>query len=96
MSLDAAWGIVEGWLGRPNVHCPTPTTRHAAILGPLLAQARAVGNHTSDAHLAALAIEWGLELVSSDHDFARYPGLRWSDPLLASPAARTGLDPQSP
>ena len=81
MWIEDAWEIVEAWLGRPNVTCPTPTARHAGILGPLLRQAKAYGNHTTDAHLAALAIEWGLELVSADHDFARYPGLRWRDPL---------------
>jgi predicted nucleic acid-binding protein len=39
------------------------------------------GNLTSDAHLAALAIEHGAELCSSDHDFARFPGLKWRNPL---------------
>lgn len=81
ISIDDAWGTVEGWLERPNVRCPAPTERHAAIFGDLLRSARAAANHTSDAHLAALAIEWGLELISGDHDFARYPGLRWRDPL---------------
>ncbi len=51
------------------------------ILAPLLISGKATGNHVPDAHLAALAIEWGLELQSSDRDFARYPGLRWRDPL---------------
>jgi hypothetical protein len=81
MAITDAWRVVEGWLASANVHCPTPTARHPAILGQLLGHARASGNHTTDAHLAALAIEWGLELVSADHDFARYPGLRWRDPL---------------
>jgi toxin-antitoxin system PIN domain toxin len=81
LSIEQAWGVVRGWLGRANVRCPVPTERHEAILGGLLLQGRATGNHTSDAHLAALAIEWGLELCSADHDFARYRGLRWLDPL---------------
>lgn len=81
MTIGEAWAIVEGWLTRANVRCPTPTARHPAILGELLTRVRAAGNHTSDAHLAALSIEWGLELMSADHDFARYPGLRWRDPL---------------
>lgn len=81
LRIEAAWRVVEGWLSRANVRCPVPTERHRAVLGDLLVSARASGNHTSDAHLAALAIEWGLELVSADHDFARYPGLRWTDPL---------------
>jgi predicted nucleic acid-binding protein len=47
----------------------------------LLASGRAAANYTSDAHLAALAIEWGFELQSADRDFTRYPDLRWPDPL---------------
>ncbi len=81
LDLDQAWSVVEGWLARPNVRIPVPTERHADILGRLLIGGHAAGDHTSDAHLAALAIEWGLELQSADRDFARYPELRWVDPL---------------
>ena len=84
LGIEEAWSVVEGWLSRANVRCPAPTERHRVVLGELLREARASGNHTTDAHLAALAIEWGLELVSADHDFARYPGLRWRDPLQAA------------
>jgi toxin-antitoxin system PIN domain toxin len=82
--LDAptARRVVEGWLERPNVGAPTPTERHAALFGDLLVGGRATGNHSTDAHLAALAVEWGLVLVSADRDFARYPGLRWHDPTV--------------
>lgn len=83
LHIDQAWGVVEEWLARPNVQVPVPTERHVAILGRLLHDGRASGNHTTDAHLAALAIEWGLELQSADRDFARYPGLRWRDPLAS-------------
>jgi toxin-antitoxin system PIN domain toxin len=81
LSVEQAWNVVRGWLELGNVHVPIPGERHAAILGDVLVRGQAGGNHTSDAHLAALAIEWGLELVSADRDFARYPGLRWRDPL---------------
>lgn len=81
LSIEVAWDVVRGWLARPNVRVPVPTERHETILGGLLTRGRATGNHTSDAHLAALAIEWGFELQSADRDFARYPGLRWRDPL---------------
>jgi toxin-antitoxin system PIN domain toxin len=87
LAIEQAWRVVEGWLTRSNVRCPVPTERHGAILGELLVTARASANHVPDAHLAAIAIEWGLELVSADHDFARYPGLRWRDPLSAAPAS---------
>jgi toxin-antitoxin system PIN domain toxin len=81
LDLERAWAVVRGWLDRPNVRIPVPTERHAAILERLLTGGRATGDHTSDAHLGALAIEWGLELQSADRDFARYPELRWVDPL---------------
>lgn len=75
------WEVASGWLARPNVFVPVPTEAHAETLGRLLVGGRAGGDHTSDAHLAALAIEWALELQSADRDFARYPGLRCRDPL---------------
>ena len=81
LSLDEAWSTVETWLDRDNVWVPVPTDRHRPILARLLADGSARGNHTMDAHLAALAIEWGLELLSADRDFARYADLRWRDPL---------------
>ncbi|MDQ3979231.1 MAG: PIN domain-containing protein [Actinomycetota bacterium] len=83
LDIGAAWAVVQGWLDRPNVWTPLPTERHPRILARLLVEARASGNHTTDAHLAALAIEWGLQLQSADRDFSRYPGLRWRDPLAA-------------
>jgi predicted nucleic acid-binding protein len=81
LGIEQAWSVVRGWLERANVSCPGPTERHQALLGDLLVRGRAGGNHTSDAHLAALAIEWGLERCSADRDFARYPGLQWRDRL---------------
>lgn len=81
LHIDQAWNVVSEWLERPNVWTPAPTERHPSILGPLLLEAKAGGNHTTDAHLAALAIEWGLELQTADRGFSRFPGLRWQDPL---------------
>jgi predicted nucleic acid-binding protein len=60
-----------------------PTERHAVLLRELLAPLGTGGNLTSDAHLAALAIEHGATLCSCDVDFSRFPGLRWVDPLSA-------------
>jgi uncharacterized protein len=80
LELAIAWSVVSGWLSRPNVRTPVPTEAHADRLAEMLVSGRATADHTSDAHLAALAIEWGLVLVSADRDFARYPGLRWHDP----------------
>ena len=81
LTIGEAWETVSSWLERSNVWVPAPTDRHGEILGGLLLGGRATGNHAMDAHLAALAIEWGLELLSADGDFARYRGLRWRDPL---------------
>ena len=84
LDTRTAWDVVAAWLARPNVRCPSPTERHAELLRRLLLEGTASGNHVPDAHLAALAIEWGLELQSADADFARYPGLRWRNPLQPS------------
>lgn len=81
LAVDEALDVVDGWLARPNVVVVHPTDRHAAVLRELLAPLGAGGNLTTDAHLAALAIEHGAELCSSDADFSRFPGLRWRDPL---------------
>ena len=83
LAVEQAWETVTGWLDRDNVWIPVATERHREILAGLLLEGRASGNHAMDAHLAALAIEWGLELWSADRDFARYPGLRWRDPLTS-------------
>ena len=80
LDVDVAWSVVDGWLKQSNVRTPAPTDAHVDLLAELLVSGRATGNHTTDAHLAALAIEWGPVLVSADRDFARYPGLRWHDP----------------
>ncbi len=72
---------VESWLGRPQSQIVNPGPRHLEILGGLMHEARASGRLTTDAHLAALAIETQSELHSNDLDFARFPGLRWRNPL---------------
>lgn len=76
-----AFELVEGWLAQPCATIVHPTDRHATLLRELLEPLGTAGNLTSDAHLAALAIEHGAELCSSDSDFSRFPGLRWLDPL---------------
>jgi uncharacterized protein len=81
LGVDTAIGLVESWLEQPCVTVVHPTGRHAAVLGELLLPLGTAGNLTSDAHLAALAIEHGAELCSCDVDFSRFSGLRWIDPL---------------
>ena len=79
--MAEAWRQMEEWLEQPTVWIPQPTERHAQVLGRLLSQSGAAGRLVPDAHLAALAIEHGLELCSNDGDFARFEGLRWTNPL---------------
>jgi toxin-antitoxin system PIN domain toxin len=72
---------LEEWLELPHFFVPQPSDRHFSIWSSLLEAAGTAGNLTTDAHLAALAIERGLILHSTDADFARFPGLKWINPL---------------
>ena len=81
VAVSAAWGQVESWLAAKSVWIPLPTERHQQVLGPLLANTASRANLVPDAHLAALAIEHGLQLCSTDGDFARFDGLEWENPL---------------
>lgn len=81
LPVARACAQVEAWLAQPQVALIHPGGRHAAILFDLLRRLGSGGNLTSDAHLAALAIEHQAELNSTDADFARFPGLRWRNPL---------------
>lgn len=81
LGVDTAFELVEAWLEQPSVTVVHPGPRHAGILRELLLPLGTGGNLTSDAHLAALAIEHGAELCSSDADFARFHGVNWTNPL---------------
>jgi len=81
MPLDAAFDLIDTWLEQPSVSIVDPGPRHRTILRGLLSPMGSGGNLTSDAHLAALALEHRAELCSSDHDFQRFPGLKWRNPL---------------
>jgi toxin-antitoxin system PIN domain toxin len=72
---------VRSWLGRSNVQVLDPGPRHLEILEGLVDALGVAGNLTTDAHLAALAIEHQCELHSNDTDFGRFSGLRWRNPL---------------
>jgi toxin-antitoxin system PIN domain toxin len=80
-AVHRAWAQVEAWLNMDSSWIPTPTRRHRELLGALITASRAGAELVPDAHLAALAIEHGLVLVSTDGDFARFRGLRWENPL---------------
>jgi toxin-antitoxin system PIN domain toxin len=72
---------VRSWLALPQTQIVIPGPRHLAILAEIMDESRASGRLTTDAHLAAIAIETQSELHSNDLDFARFPGLRWRNPL---------------
>lgn len=76
ISGDDAAGQIEAWLKAPAAIVAHPTSRHASVLRGLIRETGTAGNLTTDAHLAALALEHGADLVSYDRDFARFPGLR--------------------
>ncbi len=78
-----AWRQALAWLDSETAWIPQPTERHAELLGELLATPGVHANLVPDAHLAVLAMEHGLTLCSADSDFARFPGLRWLNPLAA-------------
>jgi toxin-antitoxin system PIN domain toxin len=81
LSVDMAWSQVVRWLEVPVVWIPLPTDRHASLLGRLLITANAAANLVPDAHLAALAMEHGLVLCSTDEDYKRFKGLNFENPL---------------
>lgn len=83
LPVDKSCSHAESWLAQPQVTLLHPGERHASVLFDLLRRLGSAGNLTTDAHLAALAIEHQAELNSTDADFARFPGLRWRNPLQA-------------
>lgn len=82
LPVDGAISVVRSWLSRPSAWIPEPGPRHLDIVAALLESQPSV-RLVTDAHLAAIAIEHGLELCSRDRDFARWSalGLRSRDPL---------------
>ena len=82
LRLSEAWERVTAWLDQPPAWVPVPGPRHTEILGGLLSRERSP-RLVPDAHLAALAIEHGLRLCTTDGDFARFRGLEWENPLVA-------------
>lgn len=77
--------IVRSWLRQESIRIVVPGEGHAEILFRLLEELGVAGNLTTDAHLAALALEYRAEIATSDADFARFRGLRWFNPLSVRP-----------
>ncbi|MBN1946688.1 MAG: type II toxin-antitoxin system VapC family toxin [Bradymonadales bacterium] len=81
MTVEEAVEHIRSWLARPIVGMLEPTARHWEILEQCLQNSQASGNLVMDAHLAALAIEHGAILCSTDRDFSRFADLTWKNPL---------------
>jgi toxin-antitoxin system PIN domain toxin len=81
LPLDDAVDVVHDWLAQPNVELLTPGPRHLAISLELLQQIGTAANLTTDVQLAAYAVEHRGEMHSNDTDFARFPDLKWVNPL---------------
>ena len=84
VSMESSLALVEQWMNLPNVRVLTPGENHWSILRRMLLEGQARGPMVTDAQLAALTIEYGGVLYTTDRDFARFPGLRWVNPLLKS------------
>jgi uncharacterized protein len=84
LTINEALLIVSEWLSLPQVQTLNPTERHFEILKALLPKGQASGALVMDGHLAALAIEHGALLCTTDRDFARFPGVKVSNPLELS------------
>jgi toxin-antitoxin system PIN domain toxin len=82
LSVDAALDLIASWLERESVTLIHPGPRHYQVLRDILTELGTGGNLTSDAHLAAISIEYGARLCSLDGDFARFTRLDWRNPLV--------------
>lgn len=81
MRPERAMAYVDEWLAQPYVRAVSPGEGHWTILRQLLRASGTAGNLTSDAHLAALALELGAVICSTDSDFERFPGVERTSPL---------------
>jgi uncharacterized protein len=85
LALPDALGVIQNWLELPQLVILQPTSAHFGYFRQMLSGLTANPKLISDAHFAALALEHNCELNSADRDFARFPGLRWRNPLVQPP-----------
>ena len=81
ITMEQAIQAVDGWLAQPNVQLLAPAETHWENLKSMLAASNVGGNLTTDAHIAALAIDYGLIIYSNDADFARFPNVKCVNPV---------------
>jgi toxin-antitoxin system PIN domain toxin len=80
-SAEEASRVVDQWLEQPNVRVLVSGDQHWTLFRRMIIEGQASGPLVSDAQLAALTIEYGGVLHTTNRDFARFPGLRWVNPL---------------
>jgi uncharacterized protein len=80
-TVEEATAVIDLWMEQPNVRPLSPGDRHWPILRRMIAGGQAHGPLMTDAQLAALTIEHGGVLHTTDRDFTRFPGLRWINPF---------------
>jgi toxin-antitoxin system PIN domain toxin len=80
-SVEEAAQIMDRWLDQPNLRILAPGEDHWPLFRQMMVEGQAPGALITDAQLAALTIENGGVLHTTDRDFARFPGLRWKNPL---------------
>ena len=88
MTIDLAVSHVESWLARRVVKIVHPGPHHAELLFDFLRKEGKGGNITTDAHIAALAVEAHATLHTADTDFVRFTNLKWTNPLVRSTSPR--------
>ena len=81
LSLEQALTRIQSWLDQPCTRIIRPTEQHWTTFQQMLNDGQAVANLVTDAHIAALALEHGCTVASTDSDFARFPKLKWINPL---------------
>lgn len=82
LRITQAVEVIDGWLQQPNVRLLSPPDSHWQHYRQMLLASTVGGNLTTDAHIAALAKDFGLVIYTNDADFSRFPGVKWVNPLL--------------
>lgn len=81
LTIAQAIEVVDSWVAQPNVRMVAPPETHWEVLKTMLKSGHAGGNLTTDAHIAAMASEYGMTVYSNDADFARFPSVKTVNPL---------------
>ncbi len=91
LTAEAAVGVVDGWVAQPVVRWQAPDGQHWELVRRNVESIGTAGKLATDAHIAAVAAEFGLIVHSNDADFARFPGIKWVNPFNRPSAGRRGL-----